>query len=81
MEVFSLESGTLIPLGRDPRIGGSKIRVFESNPTNPNTGICDWRSPHGVCDSPNAVDDFGFYTDDYTSGSTGLNTSTTDDFC
>jgi hypothetical protein len=50
--------------------------VFESNPTNPKTGICDWKTKASSCQSPNALNSPGFYTDDYTAGSTSPNTVT-----
>jgi hypothetical protein len=51
--------------------------VFEKNPTNPNTGICDIPTiANGGCQSPNSIDDPGFYTDDYTAGNSGPNTVT-----
>jgi hypothetical protein len=51
--------------------------VFERNPTNPNTGICDIPTiANGGCQSPNPIDDAGFYTDDYSAGNSGPNTVT-----
>ena len=75
-EVFSLNNGVLIPI---PEFFIQKTRIvaFETNPTNPNTGICDMQAiDKGGCQSPNKNDGPGFYTDDYTSGNSGASTVT-----
>ena len=68
-EVFSLQNGTLLPMGGSSQIQQTKIIALESNPTNPNAGICDWNTPKGKCESVG-----GLYTDEYTVGAAALPT-------
>ena len=75
-EVFSLQNGALNQINQS-KIQNTRIVVFESNSTNPSTGICDQATiDKGECQSPNKFDSPGFYTDDYTAGTSGPNTVT-----
>ncbi len=75
-EVFSLQNGTLTPMvtsNTSVQVQGTKIAVLESNPTNPDSGICGW-STTSVMDTFTCQELGGTYTDVYSVGTTGTNT-------
>ena len=74
-EVFSLQNGTLTPMvtsNTSVQVQGTKIAVLESNPTNPDSGICGW-STTSVMDTFTCQELGGTYTDVYSVGTTGTN--------
>jgi hypothetical protein len=73
-EVFSLQNGTLTPMLGNPRVQGTNIAVLESNPTNPNAGICGWTTGSILSQALTCQERGGIYTDNYTVGTTGTNT-------
>lgn len=68
-DVFSLQSGNLVPMAGTSQIQRTRIAGLETNPTNPNGFICDWKTVETQCHN-----DQGTYTDKYTVGSSGVNT-------
>jgi len=72
-QVFSLQNGTLTPAINNSQVQGTKIAVYESNPTNPLSGICSWGS-NLLQDTNTCQETGGEYTDDLTVGNTGPNT-------
>jgi hypothetical protein len=67
------QNGTLNQINQS-KIAKTKIVVFESNSTNLSTLICDeQRIKSGNCQSPLSGELPGFYTDDYTAGTSGPN--------
>jgi hypothetical protein len=76
-EIFSLQNGNLVDMGASSQILQTKIMALESDATNPGSSYCNWQTPGGTrCVSPNSNDTAGWYTDDYSAGSTGTNTLT-----
>jgi hypothetical protein len=76
-ELFSLQNGTLQPMGNNSQAQQTRISLLETNPTNPGTVICYWAGPQGSnCQSPNPLFPFpGFLEDDISQGRSGNNTA------
>ncbi|MGB8581579.1 MAG: hypothetical protein WCD47_12215 [Candidatus Sulfotelmatobacter sp.] len=73
-DVFSLQNGTLTLMVGNSQLQGTKIAVLESNPTNPNSGICGWTAGSILNQQLTCQELGGTYTDNYTVGTTGNNT-------